>query len=123
MIKKKLKVLLVEDVPIAAIGTQALLESKGIEAVWASTGQAAIEALKNKFDFILLDLGLPDMDGYNIINYLHRQKGNIAKTPIIILSAHDDNQHRQLAKEMKVHGYLSKPIRSEDCDKLIEEFS
>jgi len=121
---KKSRVLLVEDMPITAIGTQALLESKGLEVIWAKTGREAIEEIeaKNKFNFILLDLELPDMPGYEIIKFVHAENEAIAKTPIIILTAHDDKENRDLAEKMNVEGYLSKPIRDEDYSKLMTKF-
>ncbi|HXW00221.1 MAG TPA: response regulator, partial [Anaerolineae bacterium] len=64
-------ILLVEDSPPQALKIKLVLESNGCQVVWVDTGWAGVEAAKSKqFDLIVLDVELPDIDGFTVCHKL-----------------------------------------------------
>jgi DNA-binding response OmpR family regulator len=77
--------------------------------VEADTGSKALEAAKeNHFDAVLLDVGLPDLDGREVCRLLRR---NGVKCPIIMLTAHDSDADTILGLDAGANDYVSKPFR------------
>jgi DNA-binding response OmpR family regulator len=100
-------VLLVEDDPSVAASVIDGLESSGISISHVGTGKSALAAVEQaSFDLILLDLGLPDMDGQDVCRTLRQS----ISTPIIILSARSEEVDRVLALEFGADDYLVKPF-------------
>lgn len=97
-------VLLVED--DAAVGSSLVdgLGVHGIEVEWVTTGKAALAATPG--DLVLLDLGLPDMDGLDVCREL-RGRGN---TPIIVLTARGEETDRVVGLELGADDYVVKPF-------------
>jgi two-component system KDP operon response regulator KdpE len=83
------------------------LRSHGYEVALAATGQQAIEHLRQaRPDVMILDLGLPDMDGLKVAAVAHRQQ-----VPIVVLSARGDEQQQILALDAGADDYVTKPFR------------
>jgi len=102
-----MRILLVEDDPSVADSVIDGLVSANLEVDHVTTGKDAIsKALSENFDLILLDLGLPDMDGQDVCRSV-REKST---TPIIILSARSDEIDRVLALEFGADDYMVKPF-------------
>ena len=102
-----MRILLVEDDPSVAASVIDGLINASMEVDHVSTGNAATsKALSENFDLILLDLGLPDMDGQDVCRSI-REK---SKTPIIILSARSEEIDRVLALEFGADDFMVKPF-------------
>jgi DNA-binding response OmpR family regulator len=87
-----MRVLLVEDDDMIGQGLQTALRQGGFAVDWMRDGKSAAAALKTPaFDLVLLDLGLPQLDGLDVLRGL-RKRGDA--TPVIILTARDEIQHR-----------------------------
>jgi DNA-binding response OmpR family regulator len=100
-------ILLVEDDPSVAASVIDGLVNASMDVKHVSSGTEAIAlALSANFDLILLDLGLPDMDGQDVCRSV-REK---SRTPIIILSARSDEIDRVLALEFGADDYMVKPF-------------
>jgi len=100
-------ILLVEDDPSVAASVIDGLENEGFKVKHVSTGAAAItEAKTEKAELILLDLGLPDMDGQQVCRAIRTD----VTTPIIILSARSEEVDRVLALEFGADDYMVKPF-------------
>lgn len=83
------------------------LKSQDYNCIEAATGKAAMNAIaSNKLSAIILDLGLPDMDGMDII----RQVRLFTDTPIIVVSARDQDNEKVEALDMGADDYLTKPF-------------
>ena len=84
-------VLVVDDHPSFRATVKALLVADGFEVVGeAGDGQSGIEAAKRlQPDFVLLDVQLPDMDGFTVVNELRRQNGIGPK--VVLTSSHDES--------------------------------
>jgi CheY-like chemotaxis protein/HPt (histidine-containing phosphotransfer) domain-containing protein/anti-sigma regulatory factor (Ser/Thr protein kinase) len=104
------KVMVVEDNQINQQVFSHLLKDYGIQVTLASNGKQAIEILEAgaTYDLILLDLRMPEMDGFQTLAYL-RQKLKL-QTPIIVLTASVLRDERQRCLELGATDYLSKPI-------------
>lgn len=101
---KGVKVLLVEDDPsIAAVVSRGLGDA-GFEVVSVATGAAAMAA--QGYDFVLLDLGLPDTDGLDVCREI-RAKSNV---PVIIVTARSDELDRVVGLELGADDYVVKPF-------------
>ncbi|WP_043673903.1 response regulator transcription factor [Clavibacter michiganensis] len=97
-------VLLVEDDPSIAGSLTDGLERYGYEVRWVTTGRAALEA--DGWDVVLLDLGLPDMDGLDVCRELRARSG----LPIIIVTARDDEVDTVAGLEVGADDYVAKPF-------------
>eukprot|EP01031_Cornospumella_fuschlensis_P037396 gene37396-45412_t len=102
-----MRVLVIEDDASVAAGIVDGLTGASFESHHAGTGQAAVSAMVSFApDIVLLDLGLPDMEG----NDLCRLIRSTSSTPIIVVSARDDEIDRVIALEMGADDYLVKPF-------------
>lgn len=97
------RLLVVEDDDAIADPLEEGLNREGFEVVRVSTGQAALET--EATDFVLLDLGLPDLDGREVCRRL-RERSDV---PIIVLTARSDELDRVLLLEMGADDYVVKP--------------
>lgn len=101
------KVLLVEDDSSIAKSVIASLNAAGLETVHVSTGADAISAAATERpDVILMDLGLPDMDGLDASKTIRES----SQVPIIIVSARGDELDRVLGLELGADDYVVKPF-------------
>jgi len=107
-----MRVLIVEDEPaVADLLVRALREVAWAPDV-APTGAAALEALAvNDYDLAVLDLGLPDMDGFEVCRRWRRQGG---RTPILILTARAGLGDRVTGLDAGADDYLAKPFDIEE---------
>ena len=101
----KYKILLVEDDENIRIMVGAMLESAGYQVIETRSCNTAITlAVSHIPDLILLDLGLPDMDGMKLLEYVRKTD----LTPIIILSARSDEMEKVKAFDMGANDYIKK---------------
>jgi len=100
------KVLILEDDPQVAQLLQIALERKGHTALWASSGQEALDHLPNT-DLLALDLGLPDVDGVEFLNQVRRVRPRL---PVLVLTAKDDEQTKVYCLEIGADDYMTKPF-------------
>jgi len=102
------KILLVEDDATLAMGMEYTLKNEGFDVTVASTLKEARESIENyNIDLVLLDLMLPDGSGYELCREL-RKKSN---TPIIFLTASDEEANVVMGLDMGGDDYISKPVR------------
>jgi len=103
-------ILVVDDDPVNCQVVSRRLTQEGFSVATATSGQEALHALdRQRFDLVLLDLVMPDMDGVETLKRLRDHKRG-AKTPVIMLSAHDDSDHIKTCLENGAVDYLVKPL-------------
>jgi two-component system cell cycle response regulator DivK len=91
-----------------------LLEHSGYRILVAPDGQSGLQlALDEKPDLILLDLGLPDLDGQTVVGLL-RGLPDLADVPIVAVTAWPQDTAAQMAKAYGCDGYFSKPISARE---------
>jgi two-component system, OmpR family, KDP operon response regulator KdpE len=107
MANKLPKILIVDDEPQILRFLRAGLPPHGYDCVEAGTGAEAMKAFsKERPDALILDLGLPDQDGFAVIKAIRAS----ALTPIIILSARNDVEGKVKALELGADDYVTKPF-------------
>jgi CheY-like chemotaxis protein len=105
-----MKILYVEDNDDNIYMLSRRLKRKGFEVLIAENGQLGVElCLKEVPDLILMDLSLPIMDGWQAIEIIKNDPA-IKHIPIIALSAHAMDQHKQQALEAGADDFDSKPV-------------
>lgn len=105
--QSNLRVLIVDDEKAIRNFLKASLSSYGYSVFEAATGRRALdEAVDIHPDVIILDLGLPDIDGRDVIARIRKR----TKTPIIILSVRDDPSEKIAALDAGADDYLTKPF-------------
>jgi two-component system catabolic regulation response regulator CreB len=103
----KPRILIVEDEPAISDNIQFVLESEGLETVRVATGLAAIPLLdEGPIDLIVLDIGLPDINGFDLLRDIRRNRS----TPIILLTARTAEIDRVLGLEIGADDYVAKPF-------------
>jgi len=102
------RVLLVEDDPGIGAGLVRALESQGYRLTWARTAGAALGHPAGSVDLVLLDLGLPDLDGVEVCRQLRRLSPTL---PIVMLTARDAEADVVLGLDAGADDYLVKPFR------------
>ena len=112
----KLKVLLVEDIQLNQLLAKIILNGFGFETDVADNGKIAIElAEKNNYDIILMDLMMPEMDGYDATQYIRtKMEPPKSNTPIIALTADVTQRDVDRCSEVGMNDYISKPYNEND---------
>ncbi len=107
-----MRILLVEDDELLGEGTRKGLIQDGYTVDWVRDGLLADQALKNeKFDLVVLDLGLPKMPGIAVLEGL-RERGNT--TPVLILTARESIEDRVKGLDTGADDYLTKPFNLDE---------
>jgi two-component system KDP operon response regulator KdpE len=109
--KSGARILVVDDEPAILRTVIRNLTAHGFDVTAAETGAAAVQAYRAKRpDLVILDLGLPDMPGTEIIREIRRQ----ANTPVIVLSVREDERDKVAALDLGADDYLTKPFGVEE---------
>jgi two-component system sensor histidine kinase/response regulator len=120
--KVPLKILLAEDNLVNQRLAMRLLEKRGHAVAIAGNGLEALAAAeKDTFDLVLMDLQMPEMDGFEATAALReREKETGIHLPVIALTAHALTGDRERCLEAGMDGYLTKPIRPQELDASLE---
>lgn len=109
MTNNKYKILLIEDDSGIRSVMSAMLENAGYQVILADTcGLGKTLYASHQPDVVILDLGLPDMDGMHFLNEVRRD----FLTPIIVLSARSDDRDKVQALDAGANDYVTKPFSS-----------
>lgn len=104
------RVLCIEDDAETRVLIKKSLEADGmmVDTVWG--GEKGLEAaMSGRFDCVLLDVMMPGMDGYQVLQALKSQ-GLTNNLPVVMVTAHDDADSRKRARVAGVDGFISKPF-------------
>ncbi|MEE8260327.1 MAG: response regulator [Nitrospinaceae bacterium] len=121
------KILLADDNPINLDLTTRLLKKKGHEVTTAENGQEAVDLfLKGSFDVILMDLEMPIISGIEAARQIRAKEkassiNTPAYTPIIAMTAHDEETERTACLVVGMDGFISKPIDIKTLNQTIQE--
>jgi signal transduction histidine kinase/CheY-like chemotaxis protein/HPt (histidine-containing phosphotransfer) domain-containing protein len=119
-----LRILLAEDNPANQYFALRLLQKRGHEVVLAGNGREALEALeKQRFDLVLMDVQMPEMDGFEATAAIReRERATGAHLPIVAMTAHAMAGDREKCLAAGMDNYVSKPIRNKDLFEAINAF-
>ena len=115
-------ILLVEDNPIVQKYTRQCFERHGCQVTVAGTKKSAIRfSQTTRFDLILMDIGLPDGSGWEVIETTRDdEQSQNPTTPIVILSAHiNAEQEREKCQIWQVNRIIEKPLKFEETPKIL----
>jgi two-component system aerobic respiration control sensor histidine kinase ArcB len=117
-------VLVVEDNAIAQLVAKAILSNFNCEAHIAENGQQAIDLWqRNAYDLIFMDIGLPDMEGYEVSRSIRAQElPKKTYVPIIALTAHASEENKKRCIEAGMEAVFTKPLTAKVCTHIIESF-
>ena len=109
MIDKTESILVVEDDPINRILLTTCLNQEGYTIRTAENGRQALDLLdREPFDLLLLDLLMPEMDGFEVLEWIKARPG-MQHLPVIVVSAEEDMKSIAKCIEMGANDYISKP--------------
>jgi two-component system, OmpR family, KDP operon response regulator KdpE len=106
-----LRVLIVDDEPPIRKLLRMGLSTQGYQILEAHNGKAALELTGEKPDLIILDLGLPDMQGLDVLRTLRTRNEGV---PIVVLSSRDDETTKVQALDFGADDYITKPFGMEE---------
>ena len=121
---RPLKILLVEDVYVNQVMMKMLLKKIGHQVTLAESGKIATELFfREKWDLVLMDLQMPEMDGLEATRYIRSKEGTATRTPIIALTANAmaDDSAKCFAAGMDA--YLTKPINTDQFLSTIKKLA
>jgi signal transduction histidine kinase/DNA-binding response OmpR family regulator/streptogramin lyase len=111
-----LRVLLAEDNPVNQKLASRLLEKRGHDVVVVANGREAVDRLHGeRFDVVLMDVQMPEMDGFEATAAIRaRESENAGHVPIVAMTAHAMQGDRERCLAAGMDGYVSKPIKADD---------
>jgi CheY-like chemotaxis protein len=117
-----LQILLAEDNAVNQMLAVRLLEKRGHSITLAANGRAALAALEaNRFDVVLMDVQMPEMDGFEATAAIRaRENGSGRRTPIIAMTAHAMKGDRERCLAAGMDGYVSKPLEADELYRIVE---
>ncbi len=108
-----LKILIVEDTPVQALRFKSLLESNGCNVYWADTGRSGLAiAQQETFDLFILDIELPDTNGFEVCRQL-KSNPALKDTPVIMLTTHDQAEDVSQGLDLGATDYIPKDMFAE----------
>ena len=121
----KLRILLAEDNAVNQRLAARLLEKRGHRVSIAGNGREAVATFeKQTFDLVLMDLQMPELDGFGATAEIReKEKNGYSRVPIIALTAHAMSGDREQCLAAGMDGYLSKPIRPLELDEMLAKYA
>jgi two-component system, OmpR family, KDP operon response regulator KdpE len=114
---KQTTILIIDDEPKIVRFIKTSLSLAGYNLLTASTGQSALSQYEQEQpDLIILDLGLPDVDGFEVL----REVRSYSTVPVIILTARDDEKDKVRGLELGADDYLTKPFGARELEARIQ---
>jgi signal transduction histidine kinase/ActR/RegA family two-component response regulator len=119
---RDIKVVAVDDNADARELLKAILERSGAEAVVMSSGQEALEAIKDLHpDVLICDLAMPEMDGYQVLENVQRLELGLGQLPVIAFTAAARDEDRAATRLAGFQAHLAKPIEPEKLVRTVLE--
>ena len=100
------RILIIEDEPAIADNIVYALETEGFRCRWCATGREGLEALSESFDLAVLDVGLPDIGGFDLCREIRKRRD----LPILFLTARAGEIDRVVGLELGADDYVVKPF-------------
>ena len=119
------RILVAEDNSISTKVIRGMLNKLNLKPETASNGEEALALLKETpFDLVLMDCEMPIMDGFEATMQLRAWEAaeGCRRTPVVALTAHILNEHRERAREAGMDGHMAKPVEMSQLRELIEHW-
>jgi CheY-like chemotaxis protein len=122
--RQNIQILLVEDNPINRKLASTLLRKSGYQVDEVENGSQAIEAIKSRpYHLVLLDVQMPDMDGFEVTQHIRSLEDSKRHTPIIAMTAHAMRGDRERCLLAGMDDYISKPLDPQHLFNLVERWA
>lgn len=120
--KKGKSILIAEDEPSVLEGVQQLLQLEGYDVVAAKDGYEAVQKTHdNKVDLVLLDVMMPEFNGYQVCRLLKFDEG-YKNIPIILLTARGQESDRKIGQDVGANDYVTKPYHPQELLAKITQY-
>nr|WP_281423935.1 ATP-binding protein [Oceanobacter mangrovi] len=122
---KGYRVLLVDDNEVNQLIARHMLEKLGLTVIAANGGQQALQLLQNNpmlADVILMDLQMPELDGFETAGRIRQLHPHLMQLPIIAMTAHASDEDRLQSMHNGMDEHLAKPINSQRLGAVLREF-
>ena len=117
------KILVVDDDEAVRSVTFEMLKRLGFDVTTADSGASALEEVSHQsFDLVLLDLRLPKLSGFEVLERI-RASESVHRLPVVILSSSDAAQDVGRAYDSRANSYVVKPLEFEGFQALMRELS
>jgi DNA-binding response OmpR family regulator len=105
------RILVIEDDPSIRMGLEDTLTAKGYQVeVVGKGGEGAEKAMSGRYDLVVLDVMLPDIDGFEVLRRVRQSRGPTRRLPVIMLSARGAELDRVRGLELGADDYVTKPF-------------
>jgi signal transduction histidine kinase/DNA-binding response OmpR family regulator len=124
---RPLRVLVAEDHAVNRAYLEAVLDKLGHRGTFVTDGQAAVNAVQSQpvaemFDIVLMDLHMPDMDGFTAARTIRAMAAPRGRVPIVALTADAFQVSRELAREAGMEGFLTKPAHLPQLREALQRY-
>jgi CheY-like chemotaxis protein len=117
-----LRALLAEDNLIDQVNTRRLLEKQGFEVICAANGFEAVDRFgAGRYAIVLLDILMPEMDGFEASSRIRERELQYGRTPIIALTSYSLGAVFDKCKSVGMNGFLSKPVSEDELGELFDK--
>ena len=117
---KKPRILVVDDNVDFCRNMADILELEAYEVVTVNDGAKALELVKQSdFDAVLMDIMMPDIDGYTACHIIKKNQATTA-VPVLMLTGVCHELNKKLAEEIGADGYITKPVATDELFRMIE---
>jgi two-component system sensor histidine kinase/response regulator len=122
--RRAVRILLAEDNPTNQKVTVSLLGRAGYSADVVENGRMAVEALqRSSYDLILMDVQMPEMNGFEATRAIREKEGDRKHTPIIAMTAHAMKSDRERCLQAGMDDYIAKPIEPQELFETISKWT
>lgn len=116
------RILIADDEEDYVTALQIALEAEGYECLTASDGKEALDKVKGeKPDLVILDIMMPEMNGYKVSRLL-KFDAKYKDIPIIMLTARSQEKDKNLGKETRADEYVTKPFEMDNLLQLVAKY-
>ena len=123
---EKIRLLYVEDVPFIQMASKLTIDKFAmIELETVDTGEEALCRIKNKkYDFILMDLGLPKLQGIEVTEKIRNESNNktAPEVPIFALTAYNGEEIKNKCMSVGMNGFLEKPLIKKNIEDILKKY-
>lgn len=115
------KILVVDDDPYILMSLEFLMRKNGFDVMVARNGTEALELVEKQIpDLVLLDIMMPDVDGYEICRYI-KKSARLKATRVVFISAKSKESDIQKSYELGASLYITKPFSTRELLKQVKE--